>query len=200
MKFSHSLSPSATTLGVLTTRRPAAARQPVRRETWRHPCTMAKKIKTDHELAAPISGTPATSKRINSLATLIIKPKSLSALELDKRLDPAPAAGMPTVMPGGECACPTGPPTTTGSEASGFLTRPRERESSGSGDAGAEMTGADSTSPRRTLRRLDQAEACNEYLSASRKFPTTSPNIVSRRERPFGSGVECRTTIPTAGH
>ena len=40
-----------------------------------------------------------------------------------------------------------GPPTTTGTVASGFLTRPRERESSGSGDAGAEMTGADSTSP-----------------------------------------------------
>jgi hypothetical protein len=30
---------------------------------------------------------------------------------------------------------------------------PRERESSGSEEAGAEMTGANSTSPRRTLRR-----------------------------------------------
>src|SRR5262249_52165497 len=42
-----------------------------------------------------------------------------------------------------------------------FLTRPRERESSGSGDAGAEMTGADSTSPRRTLRRVDPTDARN---------------------------------------
>jgi hypothetical protein len=64
-----------------------------------------------------------------------------------------PGPGVPTVRPGGACACPTGPATTTGSGASGFLTRPRERESSGSGDAGAEMTGVDSTFPRRTLRR-----------------------------------------------
>ena len=55
-----------------------------------------------------------------------------------------PSPGVPTVMPGSECACPTGLATTTGSEESGFLTRRRQRTPSGSGDAGAEMTGADS--------------------------------------------------------
>ena len=89
-----------------------------------------------------------------------------------------PGPGVPTVMPGSACACPTGPATTTGSEASGFLTRPRERESSGSGDAGAEMTGADSTSPRRTLRRsVDQTELRNAL--APRKADP----------RPFPDGV-----------
>ena len=37
-----------------------------------------------------------------------------------------PGPGVPTVMPGNECACPTRLATTSGSEASGFLTRPRE--------------------------------------------------------------------------
>ncbi len=78
-----------------------------------------------------------------------------------------PGPGVPTVMPGGEDARPTGPAATTGSGASGFLARPREREPSGSGDAGAEMTGADSTSPRRTLRRsVDHTEA--RYAPARR--------------------------------
>ena len=57
-----------------------------------------------------------------------------------------------------------GPAATTGSGASGFLARPREREPSGSGDAGAEMTGADSTSPRRAMRRsVDDTEARNDW-------------------------------------
>ena len=63
---------------------------------------MAKKIKTDHELALNLWDTGNVEAQL--LATLIIKPKSLSALELDKRLDPArppacrrsyPAASVP---------------------------------------------------------------------------------------------------------
>ena len=86
-----------------------------------------------------------------------------------RRPDPArPGPGVPTVRPDSECACPKGPATTTGSEASGFLARPREREPSGSGDAGAEMTGADSTSPRRTLRRsVDQTTRARRPSDAS---------------------------------
>jgi hypothetical protein len=45
------------------------------------------------------------------------------------------------------------PPNWPLREVHGFLTGSRERGSSGSGDAGAEMTGANSTSPRRMLRR-----------------------------------------------
>ena len=70
----------ATTLAVLTTPRPGA-RQPVRRQAGRHP-RLGQKIKTDHELALTLWDTGNVEAQL--LATIIIKPTSLSADELDK--------------------------------------------------------------------------------------------------------------------
>jgi hypothetical protein len=62
------------------------------------------------------------------------------------------------------------PPAWPLGEVRGVLTRPLERESSRSGDAGPEMTGADSTSPRQTLRRSDPAEARNAEVKVIVEF------------------------------
>ena len=52
---------------------------------------VAKKIKTDHELAINLWDTGNVEAQL--LATLIIKPKSLSALELDKLTRSTTCAG-----------------------------------------------------------------------------------------------------------
>ena len=52
---------------------------------------MAKKIKTDHELALKLWGTGNVEAQL--LATLIIKPKSLSAVEVDKLTRSTTCAG-----------------------------------------------------------------------------------------------------------
>ena len=59
----------------------AGRRQPVRRETWRHPRD-GQEDQDDHELALDLWDTGNVEAQL--LATLIIKPKSLSADELDK--------------------------------------------------------------------------------------------------------------------